>query len=137
MVFFQVPEEVFPHPIYFKGFWGIRPESARHGQDTDNYEDYLSRVYSARTVNVVLTSVSGGDYNTRVTMNGEYLTEANKRSDITIEPDGESYLPVTEPRMYNVVANPNYLRGHTLRMNSHSDDFRLFAFTFGGHEKQS
>jgi len=136
-VYFQAPEQLFPNLIYFNGFWVIGPESARHGQDTDNYEDYLSLVYSARTVNVVLTVDPGEAYDVRVTVNGEYLTQENKGSDVTIGPDGESFLSVTEPRMYNVVANPNYVRAHTLRMSSNSDNFRLFAFTFGVYEKPS
>ena len=135
-VFFQVPEELFPHLIYFNGFWVIGPESARHGQDTDNYEDYLSLVYSARTVNVVLGVDSIEAYNVRVTVNGEYLTEENKGSDIIIGSDGESYLAVREPRMYEVISHPNYARRQTLRMSSNSGDYSLFAFTFGVYQKE-
>ena len=134
-VLFQSPEELLPHLIYFNGFWEIGEESARHGRDSDSPEDYLTIVYSARSVNAVLTSDSGEDYRVRVTMDGEHLTDDNKGEDVTIGPDGESYILVTEPRLYNIVENPTYLRRRTLRMGSDSADFGLFAFTFGVYQK--
>ena len=137
VVNFQIPEELSPDLIYFHGPWIIGPESARHGRDTADYEDHLTIVYSARSVNAVLTSDSGEDYRVRVTMNGEKLTDDNKGEDVAIGPDGESYVLVTEPRMYNIVENPNYRQRQTLRMSSNSPDFGLFAFTFGVYEKAS
>ena len=136
-VLFQSPEELLPHLIYFNGLWQIGPESARHGRDSDSPEDYLTIVYSARSVNAVLTSDSGEDYRIRVTMNGENLTDDNKGDDVTIGPEGESYVLVTGPRLYNIVENTNYLRRQTLRMSSNSADFGLFAFTFGVYQKAS
>ena len=103
--------------------------------NSDDKEDYLTIVYSARSVNAVLTSDSGEDYRVLVTMNGESLTDDNKGADVTIGPNGESYILVTEPRLYNIVENPNYLRRQTLRMSSGSADFGLFAFTFGVYQK--
>ena len=137
LVNFRIPEELSPHLIYLNGPWFVGPESVKHGQDTADYEDYLTIVYSARSVNAVLTSDSGEDYRVRVTMNGENLTPDNKGADVTIGPDGESYVLVTEPRMYNIVENPDYLQRQTLRMSSNSADFGLFAFTFGVYEKAS
>ena len=134
-VFFQSPEELLSNLIYFNGLWKIGPESASHGRDGNSSEDYLTIVYSARSVNAVLTSESGEDYRVRVTMNSENLTVDNKGEDVTIGPDGESYVLVTEPRMYNIVENPNYLQHQTLRMSSDSEDFGLFAFTFGVYQK--
>ena len=135
MVMFQIPEELIPNLLYFNGLWKIGPESATHGRDSDSAEDYLTIIYSARSVNAVLTSESGEDYRVRLTMNGESLTDENKGSDVTIGPDGESYILVTEPRMYNIVENPTYLQSQTLRMSSDSADFGLFAFTFGIYQK--
>ena len=134
-VIFDSPEELLPHLIYFNGLWRIGPESASHGRNSEGHEDYLTIVYSARSVNAVLTSDSGEDYRVRITMNGENLTDDNKGADVTIGPGGESYVLVTEPRMYNIVENPIYLRRRTLRMSSDSADFGLFAFTFGVYQK--
>ena len=134
-VFFQSPEELLPNLIYFDGLWEIGPESATHGQEGNSSEDYLSIVYSARSVNAVLTSESGEDYRVMITMNGENLTADNKGADVTIGANGESYILVTGPRLYNIVENPVYMRRQTLRMSSDSAEFGLFAFTFGVYEK--
>ena len=137
VVTFALPGELTPHRLYFHGQWRVGPENINHGRVTQGNEDSINLVYSARSVNAVLTSGSGKPYRVRVTVDGEYLTEANKGEDITIGADGESYMLVDEPRMYNVLENPNWVRRETLQMSSDSDDFGLFAFTFGVYEKQA
>ena len=42
---------------------------------------------------------------------------------------------VTEPRLYNVLENPSYVRREALKMLSDPPDFGLFAFTFGVYKK--
>lgn len=101
---------------------------------TEGYEDFLSLVYSATSVNAVLTSDSGEPYKVRITVDDEFLTEENKGSDIVIGDDGESYVWVTTPDLYNVINNDSYVRRETLKMASNSPDFGLFAFTFGVYD---
>ena len=91
----------------------------------------MSLVYSATSVNVVLNGKSGEPYKVLVTTGDKYLTDENKGSDIMIGEDGESYLLVTTPTLYNVINNDSYVRRGTLNMSSNSPDFELFAFTFG------
>jgi len=131
----KAPGDLLPHLIYFNGPWRIGPQSAKHGRASTDYGDYLELVYSARSVNAVLTSESGEPYKVRITIDGEFLTEDNKGADITIGEDGESFILVTEPRMYNILENPSYVQRETLRMSSMSADFGLFAFTFGVYRK--
>ena len=106
---FQAPDEFEPNLIYLQGPWHIGPESFRHAVDAPDFDDYLALVYSARTVNAVLTSDSGVPYEVRLTVDGEYLTEENKGQDVIIGDDGESYLWVTEPKMYSIVENPTWV----------------------------
>jgi thiol-disulfide isomerase/thioredoxin len=120
--------------IYFDGTWEVWPEYTRHGRNSTGYEDVLSLIYSARTLNAVLSSDSGEPYNVRITLNGEFLTEENKGQDVTIAPSGESFLNVAEPRMYHVIEAPGYTKDNQLTMSSNSDDFGIFAFTFGVYE---
>ena len=91
-------------------------------------------VYSARSLNAVLTSESGQPYTVQVTLNGEFLTPENKGQDITIAANGESFLAVDEPRMYNVVEAPAYAKDNALTLSSNSVDFGIFAFTFGVYQ---
>ena len=131
---FPTPGSLNPNLIYFHGPWAIGPESARHAEATGHFDDYLALVYSARSVNAVLTSDSGESYKVRITHNGDYLTEANRGDDIIIGEDGESYLIVSEPKLYKIIENPTWMGEQELRMASMSDDFGLFSFTFGVYE---
>ena len=134
---FTIPDELVPHNLYFQGPWHVGPESSTHGRTTESFEDFLALAYSATTVNAVLTSESGEPYKVRITVNDEYLTEENKGSDIIIGEDGESYLWVPSPSLYNVISNPSYVRREILQMSSNSPDFGLFAFTFGVYDTGS
>ena len=131
VVDFALPERLRPHYIYFHGSWAVGPEQMTHARVTDDYADYIALTYSAKSVNAVLTSYSGDPYRVRVTLEGEYLTNANRGADIRIADDGESYLLVNEPRLYEIVNSPAYTAEKDLRLSSNSADFSLFAFTFG------
>ena len=131
---FEAPGSLEPNLIYFHGPWAIGPESARHAEMTMHHDDYLSLVYSARSINAVLTSESGEPYDVHITVNGEYLTDENKGDDITIGEDGVSYLRVTEPKLYKLVEHDDWQGEQELRMSSMSDDFGLYSFTFGVYE---
>ena len=128
------PDDLEPHRIFFHGTWEVGPEHVRHGRLTSNNEDYLALKYSAKSVNAVLTSNSGEPYQVRVTLDGEYLTEENRGADIQVGEDGETYLLVEQPRLYEIIDSPGYTQGQVLRMSSNSNNFGLFAFTFGVYE---
>ena len=131
---FAAPDKQDRNLIYFNGPWAIGPESARHAEETTHLDHYLSLIYSARSVNAVLTSESGEPYRVQVTVNGEFLTDDNRGADITIDEDGVSYLEVTEPKLYKIVEHSDWQGEQVLRMASMSDDFGLFSFTFGVYE---
>ena len=131
---FEAPGKLEPNLIYFHGPWAIGPESARHAKITTHHDDYLSLVYSARSVNAVLTSESGEPYEVQITVNGEYLTGENKGDDVIIGEDGVSFLRVTEPKLYKIVEHSDWQGEQELRMSSMSDDFGLYSFTFGVYE---
>ena len=91
--------------MYVRGAWRIGLEETRHGRETTDYEDSFSRVYSARSVNAVLTSETGQPYKVLVAMDAENLTEQNKGADVIINRNGESYLWFDESRLYTVNRN--------------------------------
>ena len=130
----EIPGEIHPDRIYFKGSWYIGPESVRHARETDDYSDSVVLAYSARSVNAVLTSESGEPYKVRVRVQGQYLTEENKGDDIIIGEDGESYLMVAAPRAYKIIEHPEWMQHQVLELFSMSDDFGLFSFTFGTYK---
>lgn len=127
----QVPQDLHPHLLYFQGVWSVEPERIRHARTTEDLEDYLALNYAAKSVNAVLTSDSGEPYRVVVTADGAMLTEENAGADVEWDENGYSYIMVDEPRMYGIIDNPQYLPQSILTMRSNSDDFGLFAFTFG------
>ena len=134
VVHFDASEELQDGAIYFRGAWRIGLEETRHGRETTGYEDSLSPVYAARSVNAVLTSETGHPYKVLVTLDSETLTEQNKGADVIVDRNGESYLWLDEPRLYTVTKTPDYVRRSNLKMASNSGDFGLFALTFGIYE---
>ena len=126
-----VPQDIQPHRLYFQGQWSVEPERIRHARATENLEDYLALNYAAKSVNAVLTSDSGEPYQVVVTVDGAMLTPDNAGNDVQWDERGYSYIHVDEPRLYELVDNPEYLPSSILVMRSDSADFGLFAFTFG------
>ena len=127
----MVPQDIQPHAMYFQGQWSVEPERIRHARMTENLEDYLALNYAGKSVNAVLTSDSGEPYRVVLTVDGAMLTQDNAGQDVQWDENGVSYILVDEPRMYTLVDNPQYLPESILIMRSDSDDFGLFAFTFG------
>ena len=109
----------------------VWPEYTRHGRNTIGYEDALSLVYSSRSLNAIVSLESGQPYTVRITLNGDFLTDENKGSDVTIAPNGESFLSVNEPKMDSTIEATAYSQDNNLTMSSNSDDFEIFAFTLG------
>ena len=131
---FVQPARLLPDMIYFHGPWSIGPESAVHARETQAYTDAVILLYSARSVNAVLTSGSGEPYKVLITVNNQYLTEENRGEDVIIGENGESYVMVSDPRAYRLVEHAAFEEGQILAISSLSDDFGLFSFTFGSYE---
>ena len=127
----MVPQELLQHVMYFQGQWSVEPERIRHARVTEDLEDYLALNYAAKSVNAVLTSDSGEPYRVIVTLDGAMMTPENAGADVQWDENGYSYILVDEPRMYGIVDNAHYVPQAILTMRSNSDDFGLFAFTFG------
>lgn len=124
-------QDISPHRLYFQGQWSVEPERIRHARTTDGLDDYLALKYAAKSVNAVLTSDSGDPYRVYLTVDGALLTPENAGADVQWDENGASYILVDVPRMYGLIDHPHYRPESILIMGSTSDDFGLFAFTFG------
>ena len=127
----EAPDYLEPDQLYFQGSWQNEDQRALHAGEATGFEDYVALVYSARTVNVVMSSDSEGPVKVRVRLDDEFLTEENRGVDVAIGPDGESYLLVDEPRMYRVVEKPEYAQRKELQLGVNSEGLGIYAFTFG------
>ena len=120
--------------IVLQGLWFNGLESVVHARRTSDFEDHLFVEFQAKSVNIVLGEGTGRGYTVWVTLDGSNLTEANRGADVTFDEEGRSILVVTQPRMYRLVELEAF-GTHELRLSSTSDQFALFAFTFGSYPK--
>ena len=116
--------------LYVQGRWRVGFESLVHVRTTENYEDYLANIFHARSVNVVMSSQSGDPYQVRVTIDDRPLDPAEAGDDVEWDDEGNSFVTVQESRLYRVVQLPEFSR-QELKISSNSDDFTVFAYTFG------
>ena len=118
------------HFLYLEGLWHNGAESLVHARKTENYEDYLAILFTATSVNTVMGPGVSGPYQVRVTIDDLPLHPSQAGADIMWDEEGNSYLLVDESRMYRVVEVPE-LSSHGLKLSSNSDEFEVFAYTFG------
>ncbi len=117
--------------FYLQGTWFNDVEAIRHARQTENFEDYIALKFTATSVNAVINPEKAASFEVRVTIDGRPLHPSEAGADVVVA-DGRSYFTVNGGRMYQVVALPEFGE-HELKLSSNSDDFRLFAFTFGAN----
>ena len=129
-------EEHYNQFIYLQGSWINELENLRHARVTENYEDYILVNFKAAEVNVVLTiGDSDEPYDVRVLVNDEPVKEEQAGLDVRWDDEGNSFITVDEPRMYRVIQLDDF-EGHELKLSSNSDQFRVFAYTFGAYVEE-
>jgi thiol-disulfide isomerase/thioredoxin len=127
----------YEHPLkfregqaYLKGTWQVMDEYARHPVKTAGYEDYLAIRYKAVEVNAVIHLHTGkGPVRVKVTLDGGPMPKDHAGPDVVYE-NGESFLEITEPRMYRIVKSRKW-GYHDLALWPKDDGFAVYAFTFG------
>ena len=118
---------------YLEGLWRIEEESIVHARQTDNLEDYVALIVRGRTANLVLTVAADGQpYDVFVEIDGRWLFPNEAGAHIQWDADGRSFIRVTENDLYRLLFLPEWSE-HELKLSSNSDQFRLFAFTFGSY----
>ena len=127
------------HFLYLSGLWRNEAERLVHARSTESYEDYVSVKFFATSVNAVMAPVDAGTLDMRITVDGRPLTEDEAGFDVMFDDAGNSFVVVDDDRMYSLI-NKEMFGTHELMLSSNSDQFSLFAFTFGsyvGGERES
>ena len=117
--------------MYLQGPWLNGFENLRHARETQNYEDYIALKFAATSVNVVIDPEGDEPFDVQVTIDGRPLWAEEAGADLVIA-NGRSFFTVTNGRLYEVVALPEF-SSHELKLSSNSPDFSFFAFTFGAY----
>ena len=117
--------------LYLHGMWFSGADGARHARVTEDREDYVALKYFATSVNVVL-SVGDRPYTVYITVDDAPIPLADRGADIEVDEDGGTFITVDIDRMYGIVDSTEY-SGHEMKLSSNSDQFSVFAFTFGAY----
>ena len=118
---------------YLEGLWRIEDEAIVHARETENLEDYMALIVRGRTTNVVLTVAENGQpFNVYVELDGRWLLPNEAGSHVQWDDEGRSYIRVTENDLYRLLFLPEWSE-HELKLSSDSNQFRIFAFTFGSY----
>ena len=128
---FTDPGDHINNFLYFHGMWTPTLENMRHSRETEDLEDYLVLRYNGTSVNVVL-EVEDEPYRVYVTQDDAPVAEADWGVDMQRDEEGSTFIMVDKDRMYRVIESPEY-SGHELKLASNSDQFTVFAFTFGSY----
>ena len=119
------------HFLYLQGIWINGLESIEHARVTEDLEDYAALKYFGNSVNVVLGS-KGEPYRVYITVDDGPVPITDRGADIEEEESGRTFILVDRARMYRLIESPVY-GGHELKLSSNSNDFVIFAFTFGSY----
>ncbi len=118
---------------YLEGLWRAEFQAIAHARTTENLEDYLALLIRGRTVNVVLTVAANGQpYDVYVQFNDDWIRDEFAGEHIRWDDQGRSYIRVDENDLYRLVFFREFTEGE-LKLSSNSDQFRMFAFTFGSY----
>ena len=129
---YEDPGDHTNHFIYLQGFWNNAAESLNHARETEDYEDYIGVRFFATEVNAVMEPRNGDSYEVRVLVDDMPIAMSLAGEDIMWDDDGNSFILVSGPKMYRVVSSPAF-GAHELKLSSNSQEFSLFAFTFGSY----
>jgi len=90
---------------------------------------HISLPYQAAEVNAVMNSEDGSPCRILVRQDGDWIPEHDRGVDIRTREDGETYVLVEAPRMFNLVKNREF-GDHVLRLSTDSPSFQVYAFSF-------
>ena len=98
---------------------------------TEDFEDYIAIRYEAASVNVVVRPKGMDSFRVLATIDGRPVPAEDRGDDILVGEDGNTYLEIDRPRMYNVIRSTDVHDGE-LKLHTSSPDFSLFTYTFSG-----
>ena len=117
---------------YAQGLWRNGEEAMIHARETENLEDYIALNFTARTVNVVLNLEDESEpYRVYVELDGAPVRPEFAGDHVRFD-DAGGYVLVDRNDLYRLVKLPEWSR-HELKLRSNSDQFAMFAFTFGSY----
>lgn len=114
--------------VYLHGNWFINKYFVKLENDVAA-EGYITFVYNAKEVGVVLNPEGEKGFQVFVSQDGNFLTQGNAGKDIKFDDDGKSFLIIDEPKLFHVVNNHEHGE-HNLKLVSRSNGFAFYGASF-------
>lgn len=131
---FRKPSRRVKDKIYLTGLWLKEKENILHGRTTDDYLDFISLIFSATEVNVVLGEHKE-PYKVMITLEDKALGRSEAGTDVHFDQSGNSFILVNESKMYNIIKLKTF-DTRDLKLSSHSTGFSVYSFTFGSDPRK-
>ena len=122
-----------PQQWYLQGSWTNKREAIVHARETSGLEDHIAFEFVGRSANVVVDPVDPEPFDVFVEIDDRPLKPEEAGMDILFDDQGRSYFNVTEARLYAFLETPEFGE-HIVKLASNSDNFAIFAFTFGVYD---
>jgi thiol-disulfide isomerase/thioredoxin len=122
-----------PQQYFLHGEWTNAAEAIVHARVTEEPTDYIALLMESRSANVVVQPQGTEAFNVYVTLDDKPLAQDEIGDDILFDDEGNSYFVVDEARLFRIVELPAF-GTRVLKLSSTSDDFAVFAYTFGIYE---
>jgi thiol-disulfide isomerase/thioredoxin len=114
--------------MYLKGKWYNEREGVRFDGDAGD-EGCATLTYEALEVNSVMGVSERKPSRVLALQDSRPLTKENAGVDIRFDDDGQSYIMVDSPRLFNVICNAEFGQ-HALSLKTNSPGLELYSLSF-------
>ncbi len=119
-----------PRGFFLHGLWTNQEDAFRHARTTNELNDYLGLLYRGTQVYAVLSQDdSKKETPVYVTRNGEPVPEAFRGRDLVVDPEGKTYVPLRESRLYQLILNEEDGE-HEIKLWPRSEGVSINTFSF-------
>ncbi len=126
---YEKPEISEEDTIYLEGRWINTSEFIEPALEDSNEAAHVYLKYTSYEVNLVINPEKDEGFKVHIMQDNKNLDAENAGDDVEFDSEGNSYVVVSDPKMYNLIKNKK-VGSHLLHLSTNSDGFAVFAFTF-------
>jgi hypothetical protein len=126
---FKKPDITQEDTIYVEGNWIGSPEYMAPALNDSSEMAHIYLKYTSSEVNLVVNPEKEKGFKVLIIQDNKYPGREDAGNDVEFDSNGESYIVVSDPKMYNLIRNKN-VGSHLLKLSTNSNGFSVYAFTF-------
>ncbi|MBI4228494.1 MAG: redoxin domain-containing protein [Deltaproteobacteria bacterium] len=126
---FKKPAITQEDTIYVEGKWISSSEYIVPALIDSSEMALIYLKYTSSEVNLVINPEKEKGFKVFILQDNKYLDPEDAGDDVEYDTNGESYIVISDPKMYNLIKNKT-VRSHLLKLSTNSNGFSVYAFTF-------